>query len=174
MSISNEKLEALRARLLAPDRKGGALLVVYPPEEELTFLSGYKEIIQELQVDGLQIHVLDFRTLVFEVLEGKGLLQKAFQLDAAGSRDIRQNLAAMVQRETLRRVRVAAERAPDSILFCLHTASLFPWISYSALLEETENTLENTLVIPFPGTQKGPELHFLGIKDGYNYRAARI
>jgi len=174
MSVSSEKLKILREKLLDPGCRGGALLVVYPPEEELNFRSKYKELIQELKAHGVAVQVLDFRTLVFDVLEKKKLLEKAFKLDAANSRDAWQNLARMVQRETARRVHEAAEQAPDAILCCAYTASLHPWISFSALLEEIEGTVSNTLVIPFPGTENGPALHFLGVRDGYNYRAARI
>ena len=145
MSINLQKLGTLRDRLFASDPKGGALLLVYPPEDELIFLSGYDEIIKELQVKGVSHNILNFRTLVFEVLESKGLLQKAFQLDAAGSRDIRQNLAGMIQREVLNRLMAAAKQAHDAVICCFHTASLFPWISYSSLLEETENKIQNTL-----------------------------
>jgi hypothetical protein len=174
MNITRQKLEALKSWLVGQRHKGGALLVVYPPEEELTFRAGYEEIIQELQAKGRTLYVVDFRPLLFEVLEAKGLLQKAFELDAACARDVHRNLAGMVQLEALRRVQTAAEQTPNSILCCAHTAALHPWMSYSAFLEETENTVSNTLVIPFPGTENGPVLHFLGVKDGYNYRAARI
>lgn len=172
--MTRQKLELLKNRLIDPQRKGGALRVVYPPEDELIFRTGYEEMIQELRAKDVALAVLDFHPLVFEVLEARGLLQKAFQLDAAGSREVQRNLAGMVQREALNRVLTAANQAPASILCCTHTASLHPWIGYSTLLEETENTVSNTLVIPFPGTENGPVLHFLGVKDGYNYRAARI
>jgi sulfite reductase alpha subunit-like flavoprotein len=174
MNITRQKLEALKNWLVGQRREGGASLVVYPPEDELTFRAGYEEIIRELQAKERALHIVDFRPLLFDVLEAKGLLQKAFELDAAGSRDVRRNLAGMVQREALRRVHTAAEQMPNSILCCAHTAALHPWMSFSAFLEETENTVPNTLVIPFPGTENGPVLHFLGVKDGYNYRAARI
>jgi hypothetical protein len=174
MNITRQKLEALKSRLVGQRREGGALLVVYPSEEELMFRAGYEEIIKELRAKGRALYVVDFRPLLFEVLEAKGLLQKAFELDATGSRDVHRNLAGMVQREALRRVHTAAVQTPNSILCCAHTAALHPWMSFSAFLEETENTVSNTLVIPFPGTENGPVLHFLGVKDGYNYRAARI
>jgi hypothetical protein len=174
MTITLQKIEALRTRLVSGEPKGGALIVVYPPEDELVFQSGYVELIQELTAKKVLIHSLNFRTLVFDVLEQRNLLQKAFQLDAADSRDIRQNLAGMVQREAQRRLHAAASEAPNAMLFCIHTASLYPWVSYSALLEEIENNIPNILVLPFPGTEKGATLHFLGAKDGYNYRAVRV
>jgi hypothetical protein len=174
MSIASEKLKALRADLLSDQRKGGALLVVYPPEEELAFRAGYEDIIQELESNDIETDVLDFRTLVLDALEQRDLLQRAFWLDAKGSRDVHQNLAGMVQRETLRHVCEAAQRSPRAVLCCSRTVSLYPWISYSALLEDVEHRVANKLVIPFPGTQDGPALRFLGAKDGFNYRAARI
>lgn len=174
MSLVNDKLNLLRSHLLTGAHTGGALLVIYPPEEELTFREGYEEVIQELEAQGTSIYVLDLRTLVFEALEERNLLEKAFKLDAEGSPDARRSLASLVQRESLARIRRAAEENPHAILLCKHCAALFPWISYSALLEAIEGKITNTLVIPFPGIENGPALHFLGVKDGYNYRAARI
>ena len=169
-----EKIAALRARLLNPDRPGGAVLVVYPPEEELAFRAEYNLVLHELAAKHLPVEVLDLRLLVFEALEAKGLLGKTFQMDAVGSRELRPNLAGMVQRETQQRVLTTAEGHPDAILCCKNSAALFPWISFSALLEQLENQLAAPLVIPFPGTENGATLHFLNAKDGYNYRAARI
>ena len=169
-----EKIAALRARLLRPDPPGGAVLVIYPHGEELAFRAEYDLLLHELAAKHLPIEVLDFRTLVFEALEAKGLLGKTFQMDATGSRELRPSLAGMVQRETQQRVLAVAGAHPDAILCCKHTAALFPWISFSALLEQLENRLTAPLVIPFPGTETGATLHFLNAKDGYNYRAARI
>ncbi len=174
MSLTQQKLEELRARLLTPDRKGGALLVIYPPEDELLFRAGYADILQELQANRIDVTVLDLRTQVFELLEQRRLLGKAFQADATGERDFYANLAGMVQRYIIELVRTAAEQSPQAILCCLHPAALYPWVSYSDLLEKIEIDVHNVLVLPFPGFEQGQALHFLNAKDGYNYRAARI
>ncbi len=174
MSITTQKLEELRARLLTPDRKGGALLVIYPPEEELLFRAGYAEIRQELQANRIEVKPLDLRTQVFELLEKRRKLDLAFQNDANGNGDFYANLAGMVQRHATELVRTAAAQSPQAILCGLHPAALYPWMSYSSLLEEIEGEVENTLVLPFPGFEQGQALHFLNAKDGYNYRAARI
>ena len=171
---TESKLEELRSRLLLPHRPQGALLVVYPPEDELKFASGYADILNELQARSIGVYVIDLRTLLFDALQQRGLLEKAFALDAENSREARQSLAGIVQREALNLVRSAAMQNPDAVLCCMHTAALYPLVSYSALLEEVESLLHNTLIVPFPGRENGPELHFLGAKDGYNYRAARI
>jgi len=169
-----EKIAALRARLLDPNRPAGAVLVVYSPEEELAFRAEYDLLLHELAARHLPVAVLDFRTLVFEILEARGLLGKTFQMDAAVSRELRPSLAGMVQREAEQRVLVAAAAHSDTPLCCRHSAALFPWVSFSALLEQLENRLAAPLIIPFPGTENGATLHFLNAKDGYNYRAARI
>lgn len=174
MSLINDKLNLLRSQVLTGAHTGGALLVIYPPEEELSYREGYDEVILELEARGASTVVLNFRTLVFEALKERNLLEKAFKLDAEGSPDARRSLASLVQKEAFSRIQQAAKENPNSTLLCKHTAALFPWISYSALLETIEGKITNTLVIPFPGTENGPALHFLGVKDGYNYRAARI
>lgn len=174
MSVSRERLGALRVRLLEGQRPQGAILVVYPPEEELDFRQGFLDVIKELEAHGVEVAQIDLRTLPFDVLSAKGLLDKAFKLDAQGTRDARQNLSGMVQRECGQQVRKAAANSPGAVLCCLHTSALYPWVSYSALLEEIENVVPNTLIIPFPGAEDGPALRFLGAADGYNYRASRV
>lgn len=174
MTLVSNKLNLLRSQLLTGAHAGGALLVIYPPEEELSFRDGYEEVIRELEAQGASILVLDFRTMVFDTLKERNLLEKAFKLDAEGSPDARRSLASLVQKEALARIQQAAKENPNAILLCKRTAALFPWISYSALLEAIEGKITNTLVIPFPGIENGPALHFLRVKDGYNYRAARI
>jgi hypothetical protein len=174
MPSVDDKLQSLRAALFSDQRKGGALLLVYPPSDEREFRRKYDEVIQELAVRNIETAVVDFRLLVFESLEARGLLEKAFKLDAEGDRGAAQTLARITQKEAEARVLKAAEQSPQAVILCKNTAALFPWMSYSALLERVENVVKNTLVIPFPGTEAGPALHFLGVKDGYNYRAARI
>jgi hypothetical protein len=174
MSQVEQKIRSLRDRLMTSDLKGGALLVVYPPEEERDWQAAYAQLLQELGVHRVDTIILDFRTLVFELLSARGLLDRAFQLDAEGSRDAQRNLAGMVHREVVRRLRDAAAQNPRAVLCCQYTAALYPWISYSSVLEKIEGTVANAVVIPFPGSAQGPALHFLNQKDGYNYRAARI
>jgi hypothetical protein len=174
MTIAAQKLALLHEQLVSPQRPHGALLVIYPPEEELAFRTGYDEIIQELTARGTPNCALDFRTLAFEALQARHLLEKAFALDARGDRDARQNLAGLVQGEAAARVLAASKQDPEAVLLCQHTSALYPWISYAELLDHIEGQVYNTLVIPFPGTENGPMLHFLGLKQGYNYRAARV
>ena len=174
MPTVDEKLQALRTALFLPQRKGGALLLVYPPADEREFRRKYDEVIQEVAVRNISTEIVDFRLLVFDALDARGLRDKVFALDAKGSRDAANSLASLTQKEAEAQVLAASERLPEAIILCKNTAALFPWMSYSALLETVENVVKNTLVIPFPGTESGPALHFLGVKDGYNYRAARI
>ena len=174
MASLTSKLGALRQLLLAPSRPEGAIIVVYPPEQELGFRAGYQDLIEELKAAQCPVCVIDLRTTVFDLLAERGLLERAFSLDAAGSRDMHANLSSMVLSEAVALLRKAAQASPDHLLLIRQPAALYPWISYSSLLSEIEGEIRNTIVLPFPGTENGPELRFLDNKDGYNYRAARI
>lgn len=174
MSTAEAKIQLLRSYLSGDDIPYGAILVIYPPEEELTFRSGYEEIIRELQARIVPFSVLDFRTTVFDALANRKLLDRAFKLDAKGDLGARKSLSTIVQKEVLERIRTAAEDSPNSILLCKNTGALFPWVSFSSLLKAIEGKTENPLIIPFPGTESGPSLHFLAAKDGYDYRAMRV
>ena len=174
MSVSAEKLKLLRGYLLAPEHPSGAYLLIYPPEEELAFRAGYQDIIQEMQAHNIVHRIIDLRTMVFDALQSRKLLDKAFARDAEGSQDIHRSLAHIVQNELLKRIQTSAAESPDAILLCQFPAALFPWVSFAELLDAVENKLDQFLMLPFPGKENGPVLHFLGVKDGYNYRAGRI
>jgi hypothetical protein len=116
MNITRQKLDALKSWPAGQRREGGALLVVYPPEGGLVFRDGYEEIIQELQAKGRALHIFDFRLPLFDILGEKGLLHKAFELDAAGSRE--------VQRGMLRRVHSAAQQV-SFMLEWIYTENLY-------------------------------------------------
>jgi hypothetical protein len=174
MSIVTDKLAALRSLLTDARRPEGALLLIYPPEHELDFRSAYEDLIQELRAANCEIAIIDLRTLLFELLEARGLLDRAFALDAQGSRDMHDSLSRLLFPDVVARLKAASAQSPQAILLCKHTAALYPWISYSALLSEIEGNIRNVVVLPFPGTEHGQELRFLDNKDGYNYRAARV
>ncbi|MFC2108255.1 BREX protein BrxB domain-containing protein [Candidatus Bipolaricaulota bacterium] len=174
MTELSTKLAILRERVLSHRNHEGALLIVYDPADELTFREDYAEIIQEAKARGVPVAEVDLRMLPFDVLARRDLLERAFLLDAKASRDAHQSLARMVQEGTKDRIAEVSHDHPDDIIFCHATAALFPWISYSSLLESIEATVPNTLILPFPGDESGSALHFLSAKDGYNYRATRI
>ena len=152
----------------------GALLVVYPPESELDFSGGYSEVVKERRARRQPIEELDLRSFVFDLLDSHQLLDQTFALDVEGGPHLHRNLASMIHNELVRRLIEMGENDPAAVIFLRDTSALFPWVSYSGIIEEVEAVIKNTIVIPFPGTERGPELHFMGAKDGYNYRAARI
>ena len=70
MSISREKLDALRVRLVEDQHSHGAILVVYPPEEELDFRDGYLDLIRELRAHSVDLLEID---LAWNFLKGRQL-----------------------------------------------------------------------------------------------------
>ncbi len=174
MTSLEEKLQRLRDRLDSEGAESGPLLVVYPPKSELDFSSGYSEVVKERRARRRPMEELDLRPFVFELLNSRRLLDQTFVLDVEGGPHLHRNLASMIHGELVRRLIKLGEKDPAVVIFLRDTSALFPWVSYSGIIEEVEAVIKNTIVIPFPGTERGPELHFMGAKDGYNYRAARI
>jgi hypothetical protein len=168
------KFAELRVRLIDPGDHRGALLIVYDPAEEHAFRRRYELFARELSAKRIDHVLLPLNRLPFEALEQRGLLEKAFRLEFSDPLGMRQSLASLLHREVIRVIRGAAEKHAECPILLQRTASLFPWVSYSAVLSELENELSNALVVPFPGSEHGPLLRFLGEKDGYNYRATRI
>ncbi len=173
-ALLDAKFAELRARLIKPGCHQGALLAIYPPEDEHAFRRQYALLTKELAAKGVPHVCLPLRRLAFEHLERRGLLEKTFRLEFGDPAGQRQSLAGMLHRELVARLRSTAEAHPGAIVLLQQTAALYPWVSYSAVLEEIETDIDNAVVVPFPGTEDGPLLHFLGAKDGYNYRATRV
>ena len=138
MSVANVKLDLLRGLLMQCIPPSGALLVIYPPEEELTFREGYDEVIWELEARKIEINVLDFRTLIFDALASRGKLESVLEHDAKGDPNTYKSLAKMAQKETETAIFDAAQETPGAILLCKHTSSLFPWVSFAEVLKRTE------------------------------------
>lgn len=170
-----EKLQILRDRVLKDPGGTGALLVVYPPEDELEFRQRYSDLIREWRAANIDCVELDLSPLPFEVLGERQDLTRLFRLDANPEKaKLQQEIARLVEERLVEDVTRTASEHPGKIVCLQRTAALYPWASYSYLLERCENNIDNTVIIPFPGTENGPELHFLGAKDGYNYRATRV
>ncbi len=169
-----DKFAELRTRLISPGGHSGALIFVYEPEEEHNFRRQYDLFLKELETAGVPYKRLPLNTLPFEVLERRNLLEKAFELEFTDPAGLRRNMAGLLHRELVQRIVKASEDSPETALLLERTASLYPWVSYSAVLDEVEGRLANPLLLPFPGDEDGPLLRLLGEKDGYNYRAVRL
>lgn len=170
----DSKFAELRIRLIDPRDHKGALLFVYDPEEEHPFRRRYELMVKEMEAAGVPHRRIPLHRLPFEVLEERKLLEKAFQLEFSNPSGLRQNLAGLLHRRLVERISEAAKQDSGAVLLLERTAALYPWVSYSAILDEIENHVVNPLLLPFPGYEEGPLLRFLGEKDGYNYRATRI
>lgn len=173
MSVT-EKIEQLRRFVQGGGPRAGAVLVVYSPDEELDFRQRYSVLIREWRAANIACVEFDLASLPFEVMKEHVSLEKLFKLDVDPRKQLQQDIATLVEPELVERVSQLAQAHPDGVICLRRPAALYPWVSYSYLLERCENEVANTIIIPFPGDEQGPELHFLGAKDGYNYRAARL
>lgn len=123
----------------------------------------------------IPLRVLDLETFPFEILSDAGGLEDAFRLEFEDYRSLRQNLAARLHRALIDRIKAVDAELKGGAIFLIRTSSLFPWISFSSLLQDLRTEpLKARLVMAFPGRDSGAKLHFLNAKDGYNYLATRV
>lgn len=149
-----------------------AILVIYPPDSELEFRNRFNEYILQLHIS---YSVLDAETLVFEHLHHEGLMDDAYRIESDDYGELRRYLATQLPKLLLERVVAASEELPAGGAIILKSSTaLFPWVSYSDLLQKLPNGFPCRIIIPFPGHEKGSYLHFLDHRDGFNYLARRI
>lgn len=149
------------------------VLLLYPPEEELAFRELLNEWLLHISVQQIPHRVLDLATLPFEFLESRGQLERSFRMEFENWSGLRQHLGRLNGFLKERVLAVGTELGWGNIVL-KSTASLYPWVSYAALLEQIPTGFPCRVVIPFPGTAQEGKLHFLDRKTGYNYLARRV
>ena len=149
------------------------VLLLYPPEEELAFRELLNEWLLRISVQKIPHRGLDLSPLPFEVLESRGQLENSFRLEFESRQRLHQYLGKL--NAFLRdRVLATGEDLGWGSIVLRSTASLYPWVSYAALLEQIPTGFPCRVIIPFPGTAQEGMLHFLDRKTGYNYLARRM
>lgn len=151
-----------------------ALLMLYDPEDEAAYRCAEEAFLAELGARGVPHALVDLRTLPFEVLGRKGLLDQAPKLDSTRPGPFRRDLAARLERELIALVAEAARALGSGLLVLRNTAALFPWVSFSNVLGHLPTDLGTWILLPFPGTGTASTLQFMGRRDGFDYMARRV
>jgi hypothetical protein len=151
-----------------------ALLLVYNPEEEAAYRSAEEAFLVGLEARGVPHAVVDLRTMPFEVLGRKGLLDQAPGLDATQPGRFRRDLAGRLEKELVGSLEEAARALGSGLLIVRNTASVFPWVSFANVLRHLSTDVGAWILVPFPGTGTASALHFMGRRDGFDYMARRV
>ena len=155
-----------------PSASERALLFVYEPELEADFRRGVENLRRSLELQGVPHEVLDLTTLPYEVLGS--LLDKSFEFDAVRPKVFRSDLARRLEPRLVDLIVERSRALGRGLLILQHTAALFPWVSYAAVLKALPTGLPSYILIPFPGTDTGASLHFMGKRNGFDYLARRV
>lgn len=172
------KMRALREMLLEPTplpsvRTDSSILVVYPPEEENDFRQHLRKLIDLLAARGIAFRHIDLATLLFEVLEARGLVPEVFQQEFDDFPAVKRGLARAIHDALTQRIAQVAAEVPAGAVILSATPALYPLVKFSDLLAELRH-VPCRIVVPFPGREEGGKLRFMNQRDGYNYLAVKI
>ncbi|MBT2214694.1 DUF1788 domain-containing protein [Virgibacillus dakarensis] len=190
MKTINERLDEILPRITNPSfrqNKGlgneiGYHIFDYQPENEMLVRNHVAFLKERLNNDSSDQRIIEFDLyeVVLEILDGKGYLQKNFQMEQKkGSQQVL-NATRKALRLTLNNdlvIKYIAERVEQNdIIFITGIGKVFPIIRSHVILNNLYKAVgQIPVVLFFPGRYDGQELQLFGeIKDDNYYRAFQL
>jgi Domain of unknown function (DUF1788) len=178
----HERLSALipelqNSRLLSNQGIGneiGYYIFDYDPEHELIVQKFVLGLQQKLAASSTSFVEVDLYQIILDILEERGLLQKAFDLEERkGNNDLAKTLKSVLRPEkVVEKIQQLVQGQKDLILITGVGAS-WPILRSHTVLNNLHPVLDETpLIMFFPGSYDGQELKlFNTFKDDNYYRA---
>jgi Domain of unknown function (DUF1788) len=178
----HERLSALipelqNPRLLSNQGIGneiGYYIFDYDPEHELIVQKFILGLQQKLKSSSTSFIEVDLYRVILDILEERGLLQKAFDLEERkGNNDLAKTLKSVLRPEkVVSKIQELVSGQKDLILITGVGAS-WPILRSHTVLNNLHSVLDKTpLIMFFPGSYDGQELRlFNTFKDDNYYRA---
>lgn len=190
MKTIYERLDEILPRITSPsfrENKGlgneiGYHIFDYQPEYEMLVREHVTFLKERINNDNTELHIKEFDLyeVVLDILDGKGYLQKNFQMEwKKGSQHVL-NATRKALRLTLNNdlvINYIGERvAQNDIVFITGIGKVFPIIRSHVILNNLHNAVgQIPVVLFFPGRYDGQELQLFGaIKDENYYRAFQL
>jgi hypothetical protein len=160
----------------------GYYIFDYDPRDEILVREHISFIKQKINNGnyGIEIQEFDLYEIMLEILEQKGYLQKAFELEEQKGSDYIINAIKKALRLTLKNdliVDYIVERVkPNSVIFITGVGKVYPIIRSHTILNNLHGAVDHVPVVMFfPGSYDGLELSlFNEIKDDNYYRAFQL
>jgi hypothetical protein len=184
-----ERLNHVLPRLLSPDvldNKGtggeiGFWIFDYPPENELQMRSWLTEVIEPgfaKQKPGLRCATVDLFECVMSLIEERGLLEKAFDMQLKkGDEALLASLRSLLKEDRLaaRIVEKVGAQHLD-LLIVKGVGAVYPMLRTHTLLSALHSHMRDTpLLMLYPGRYDGLSLRlFNKLSDDNYYRAFRL
>lgn len=184
-----ERLNQALPRLASPDvldNKGaggeiGFWIFDYPPEREMEMRSWLSEVIEpglRKQKPDLKFVTVDLFECVISLLEERGLLDKAFEMQLKkGDEALLSTLRSVLKEDRLAARIVEKSGATDlGLLIIKGVGAVFPMLRTHTLLSALHPHMRNTpLLMLYPGRYDGLSLKlFNKLGDDNYYRAFRL
>ena len=153
----------------------------YPPEREMEVRSWVSEVVEpglRKQKPSLRFATIDLFECVVGLLEERGLLEKAFEMQARKGDDaLLANLRSVLKEDRLAARIVDMEGAGDlDLLIVKGVGSVYPMLRTHTLLSALHPHMRDTpLLMLYPGRYDGMSLRlFNKLGDDNYYRAFRL
>lgn len=184
-----ERLNQVLPRLASPDvldNKGaggeiGFWIFDYPPEREMEMRSWLSEVIEpglRKQKPDLKFFTVDLFECVISLLEERGLLDKAFEMQLKkGDEALLSTLRSVLKEDRLAARIVEKSGATDlGLLIIKGVGAVFPMLRTHTLLSALHPHMRDTpLLMLYPGRYDGLSLKlFNKLGDDNYYRAFRL
>ncbi len=184
-----ERLNQVLPRLASPDvldnrGAGGEIgfwVFDYPPENEMQVRSWLTDVIEpglSRLKPGLRFATIDLFDCVIKLLEERGLLNKAFDMQMKqGDEAVLKSLRSVLKEDRLAARIVELTKVKDlDLLIVRGVGAVYPMLRTHTLLSALHSHMRDTpLVMFYPGRYDGQSLRLFGkLTDDNYYRAFRL
>lgn len=157
-----------------PSASDRAMLLVYEPARERELRAALDHLATALSAAGIPHACVDLSKLPFQVMADRDLLPQACELDAMRPSAFRSDLSRRLEEAVLSLMAAQAEQLGPGVVVLTRTSALYPWVSFASVLKRIPAGTRTRFLVPFPGTETGSSLHFLGRRNGFDYLARRV
>ena len=160
----------------------GYYIFDYDPEDETIVREHIKFLKQKTNNDGMDFSIREFDLyeIMIDILEGKGYLQKVFDMEREKGTDaiLRpiKNTLRLTQKNDLIVEHIRKRVKKNDIVFLTGVGKIWPIIRSHAVLNVLHSVIDHVpLIMFYPGTYSGQDLHlFDEISDRNYYRAFKL
>ena len=169
-------------RFLKKEALGGEIpffITAYDPLQELDVQRATKGLINKLESSGIPVLELNLYTIICDILEDKGGMERMFKVEKKKSKDkfLRALQSSLNIHEVLiPKIAEMIDTSNARVYFLTGIGTVFPFIRSHNVLNNLQNVVKDApLVAFFSGEYDGHSLNLFGLmKDDNYYRAFNI
>ena len=151
----------------------------YNAAQELEIRTATEALLKKLTSSGIEVLSLDLYTIVCEILENKGGMERMFKVERARTKDkfLRALQSTLnIHQVLMPTIQQKIEQSEAQVYFLTGIGAVFPYIRSHNVLNNLQNIAKEAPTVAFfPGDYNGHSLNLFGmLKDDNYYRAFNI